>query len=151
MLIPRSANYWMGDLLFYDCFLVFCRGLYPMLFPCDPVRFSLSSRALFPVIPSVARDLTIETSHAAVQRWDPSRSLRSVRDDKKEHPVRDDKKSKHPVRDDKKKHPVRDDKKKHPVNQRPYAFLLIQFKSSNATSSLLIKVSSPLRNHTRGS
>ena len=32
-----------------------------------------------------------------------------------------------------------------------YAFLFIQFRSSNATSRRLIKVSSPLRSHTRGS
>src|SRR5215204_7012896 len=32
-----------------------------------------------------------------------------------------------------------------------YAFLLIQFKSSNATSRRLLKFSSPFLNHTRGS
>ncbi len=32
-----------------------------------------------------------------------------------------------------------------------YAFLFMQFRSSNATSSRLLKLSSPFRSHTRGS
>ncbi len=45
------------------------------------------------------------------------------------------------------------------INKKPriagffiaYAFLPIQFRSSKATSRRFTKVSSPLRNHTRGS
>jgi hypothetical protein len=37
------------------------------------------------------------------------------------------------------------------LNSKYYAFLLMQFKSLNAISKRLIKVSSPLRSHTRGS
>ena len=89
---------------------------HPELFPCHQLyclssgAFSLSSivlfviRRFFLVIPSEARDLTIEWLHVAMRRWDPSRSLRSVRDDKHwlRRSVRDDKRLLlRSVRDDK--------------------------------------------------